>query len=162
MARPETIKFEIKRYEGAPRTFENDLVAQLPGLLITQYQVANGECPPLEDGCLGLRFDFLDDWYSIVAFLDSEKRPTGYYHVSMQSPLRHDGGVWKGYDLILKLDLSPNWDYSVTDEVEFCTAVEEGWMRVYAAANAREALRKICSMLDKRSLPQEVMDAVCG
>ena len=162
MARPETIKFEIKRYEGGPRTFESDLVAQLPGLLITQYQVTDGQCPSLEPGCLALRFDFVDDWYSITAFLDRDKRPTGYYHVSMQSRLRHDNGVWKGYDLILNLNVSPDWDYSVCDEVEFCTAVEEGWMRVYAAANAREALRKICALLDKRSLPQEVMDAVCG
>ena len=162
MARPETIKFDIKRYEGAPRAFENDLVAQLPGLLITQYQVANRECPSLEAGCLALRFDFVEDWYSIIAYLDHDKRPTGHYHVSMQSPLRHDNGVWKGYDLVLNIDVSPDWDYSVADEVEFCTAVEDGWMRVYAAANAREALRKICTLLDRHSLPQEVMDAVCG
>ncbi|MBN1593437.1 MAG: DUF402 domain-containing protein [Candidatus Coatesbacteria bacterium] len=162
MSRPETVKFEFKQYEGGPRTFENDLVAQLPGLLITQYPISNGECSPLEAGCLALRFDFVDDWYSITAYLEPDKRPTGYYHISMQSPLRHDDGVWKGYDLILNLDLGPDWDYSVADEIEFCTAVEDGWMRVYAAANAREALRKICCLLDDRILPQEVMDAVCG
>lgn len=162
MARPETIKFEIKRYECVPRIFENDLVAQLPGLLITQYQVAEGECPTPDAGCLALRFDFVDDWYSITAFLDSDKRPTGHYHVCIQSPLRHDNGTWKGYDLILNLDVVPDWEYSVSDEVEFCSAVEDGWMRVYAAANAREALRKMCSLLDKRNLPQEVMDAVYG
>ena len=161
MARPETVKFEIKRYEGGPRMFETDLVAQLPGLIISQYQPSNGEHPSLEAG-VALRFDFFDDWYSVIAYLDPDKRPTGYYHISMQSPLRHDNGVWKGYDLILNLDVTPDWCYSVTDEVEFCTAVEEGWMRVYAAANAREALRKICALLDRRSLPQEVMDAVLG
>jgi len=162
VARPETVKFEIKRYEGAARTFENDLVAQLPGLIITQYQPADGECAACQDRCVALRFDFVDDWYSITAYLGPDKRPTGYYHISMQSPLRHDSGIWKGYDLILNLDVSPDWDYSVMDEVEFCTAVEDGWMRVYAAANAREALRKICALLDRRSLPQEVMDAVLG
>ena len=162
MARPETIRFEIKHYNGAPRVFENDLVAQLPGLLITQFEVPLCERPDLAADRLALRFDFTDDWYSVIAFLDEDKSPTGHYRISMQAPLRNEDEVWKSLDLILGLEISPNGDYVVTGEEEFCGAVEEGWMRVYAAANAREALRKLCHMLDEGQLPQEVMDAVCG
>lgn len=162
MARSETIRFEIKHHDGALRVFENDLVAQLPGLLITQFEVPLCERPDVAADKLALRFDFTDEWYSVIAFLDGDKSPTGHYRISIQSPLRNEGVVWKSLDLILGLEISPNGDYLVTGEEEFCGAVEEGWMRVYAAANAREALRKLCQMLDEGRLPQEVMDAVCG
>lgn len=111
---------------------------------------------------MALRFDFLEEWYSILAFLDEDKRPTGHYHVALQSPLRNELGMWRGYDLLLNLEVHAGWDYKVHGEEEFCEAVEEGWMRVYAAANAREAMRKLCAMLDNGGLPQEVMDAVLG
>lgn len=162
MARLETIKFEISQYQRAPRVFESDVVAQLPGLLITQFEVPDAEHLGQEADKVALKFDFIDDWYCVVAFLDGNKRPTGHYRISIQTPLRNEGGAWKGCDLILGLEVGPNWDYVVIGEEDFCAAVEEGWMRVYAAANAREALRRLCLMLGGHSLPQEVMDAVRG
>jgi len=162
LARPETIRFEIKRHRDGPRTFENDLVAHLPGLLITQFEVHPSEHPDRAADRLALRFDFTDEWYSVIAFLDENKLPTGHYRIFMQSPLRQEDRFFTTFDLILGLEVSPSGEYEVTGEEEFCDAVEEGWMRVYAAANAREALRKLCLMLDEGRLPQEVMDAVCG
>lgn len=162
MARAETVKFELRTYGGLPLTFENDLVAQLPGLLITQFAVPEGEFPGLGTDRVALRFDFVDDWYSVLAFLDGSKKPTGHYRISIQTPMGTEGSIWRGTDLVLGLEVPPNGDYFVTGEEDFCAAVEEGWMRVYAAANAREALRKLCLMLDEGCLPQEVMDAVGG
>jgi hypothetical protein len=162
LARLEIVRFEIKRYKKAPLAFENDMVAQLPGLLITQFAVPHDEHPDGVGDTLALRFDFTDDWYSVIAFLNGDKSPTGHYRISMQSPLHNEGGLWKTYDLVLGMEVRPNGDYMITGEEEFCAAVEESWMRVYAAANAREALRKLCTMLDEGQLPQEVMDAVCG
>lgn len=162
MARLEVVRFDIKRYRNTPLSFANDLVAELPGLLITQFEVPSEKHPDGLDGTLALRFDFTDDWYSVVAYLNGDKSPTGHYRIRMQAPLHNEGGVWKSYELVLGMEVRPNGDYMVTGEEEFCAAVEEGWMRVYAAANAREALRKLCGMLDEGQLPQEVMDAVCG
>jgi predicted RNA-binding protein associated with RNAse of E/G family len=162
MVRTETVRFEIRRHRGPSKFFENDLVARLPGLLITQFEVPSGEHPDLATDKLALRFDFTDEWYSVIAFLDDEKSPTGHYRIFIQSPLQDEDGMWRAFDLILGLEVTPNGMYTVTGEEEFCGAVEEGWMRVYAAANAREALRKLCIMLDQGQLPQEVMDAVGG
>ena len=162
MTRPETISFELERYQSDPQSFENELVAQLPGLLITQFPTLARESPDQVANGVVLRFDFIDDWYSVLAFLDADKQPTGRYRISIQTPLRNDGRKWHGNDLILGVEVLPDGSYSLTGEEDFCTAVEEGWMRVYAAANAREALRKLCIMLDEGCLPQEVMDAVCG
>jgi len=162
MTRQETISFEFRRYRSDPLASENELVAQLPGLLITQFPASERESPDQAANGVVLRFDFVDDWYSVLAFLDSDKQPTGRYHISMQTPLMNDGGKWRGNNLILGVEISPNGSYLVTGEEDFCAAVEEGWMRVYAAAKAREALRKLCLMLDEGCLPQEVMDAVCG
>jgi predicted RNA-binding protein associated with RNAse of E/G family len=158
VARPDTVKFHLKRYDATPQEFENELVAQLPGLVISQFDVPkpshNGH------GVTGLRFDFVEDWYSIVAYLDETKSPTGYYDVSMQSPLHHDGNVWKGILLVLCAEVEPGWQYAILNEEEFIQAVEDGWMRVFAAAKARAALRDICKLLDEHCLPQEVMDAL--
>lgn len=162
MARTQTIRFEFQRYRDDPEIIENDLVAELPGLLITQFSVAEGESPSPDADRVGLRFDFVDDWYSVLAFLDQDKRPTGHYRIGIQTPLRSHEGLWRGSKLLLGLEVFPNGEYSVTGEEEFCAAVEEGWMRVYAAAKAREALRNLCIMLDDGCLPQEVMDAVGG
>jgi len=159
MVRAESVKFELNRYHGDSQKFENDLVAQLPGLLITQFAIADGTSRVRQDR-LGLRFDFVDDWYNVLAFLDGDKNPTGHYTVALQTPLRNDEGVWKGCDLLLGLEIVPGRDYAILGEEEFFSAVQEGWMRVYAAAKARETLRKLCLMLDEGRLPQEVMDAV--
>lgn len=159
MARSEAARFSFRQYGSASQQFENELVAQLPGLLITQFTVPqaprNGH-----HGSTGLRFDFMDDWYSVVAYLDDEKRPTGYYRISCQSPLHKADGTWKGVGLVLEADVEPDWQYSILHEEEFIQAVEDGWMRVYSAAKARQALRDICKLLDAHSLPQEVMDAL--
>lgn len=161
MARPETVRFELNQYQTGIQVFENDLVAQLPGLLITQFTVQEEPSSRARDK-IGLRFDFVDDWYSVLAFLDDSKRPTGHYLVSMQTPLSNEDGIWKGNDLVLKLEVLSQGDYLITCEEEFYAAVEGGWMRVYSAAKAREALHKICLMLEEGCLPQEVMDAVGG
>ncbi len=159
MARPDKVRFHFKQYDAVPQEFENELVAQLPGLLISQFSVPQ---PPRNGhhGMTGLRFDFIEDWYSIIAYLDGEKNPTGYYHVSMQSPLYNDDGVWRGIRLVLEADVEPGWEYTILNEEEFIQAVEEGWMRIYAAAKAREALRDMCKLLDEHCLPQEIMDAL--
>lgn len=162
MARPQIVKFEIRRYRRDSLVFANDLVAELPGLLITQFEVPHTEHPDGIGDTLALRFDFTEEWYSVIAFLNGDKSPTGHYRIYMQSPPRNEDGVWKTYDLVLGMEVRPNGDYMVTGEEDFCAAVEESWMRVFAAANAREALRKLCGMLDEGQLPQEVMDAVCG
>ena len=162
MVRPETVRFEIRRHHGPSKVFVNDLVARLPGLLITQFEVPPNEHPDLATDRLALRFDFTDEWYSVIAFLDVDESPTGHYRIFIQSPLQNEDEMWRTFDLILGLEVTPNGMYTVTGEEEFCGAVEEGWMRVYAAANARESLRKLCAMLDEGQLPQEVMDAVCG
>ncbi|MDH7481588.1 MAG: hypothetical protein QHH26_06385 [Armatimonadota bacterium] len=153
------VKFEIRRYKSDVHKFENDLVAYLPGLLITQSTVSN-DLATLDKDTTALRFDFIEDWYSVTAFLDSAKNPTGHYHISIQSPLRNDNGVWKGDDLVLAVEVYSNWEYAILNEEAFSCAVEEGWMRIYAAANARECLRKLTLMLDEHCLPPEVMDAV--
>ncbi len=162
MAQAETIRFEIQRYKRPVDVFENDLVARLPGLLITQFQVPIIEHPDGIGGMLALRFDFTEEWYSVIAFLNNDKSPAGHYRITAQSPLREERNLCKTSDLVLGMEVRPNSNYIITGEEEFCAAVEEGWMRVYAAANAREALRKLSAMLDEGRLPQEVMDAVCG
>lgn len=159
MARPDTAQFQMKQYDDRPQAFENELIAQLPGLLISQFDVPQPPCNG-HHGATGLRFDFMDDWYSIIAYLDDGKNPTGYYHISMQSPLHNDDGIWKGTDLVLAADIAPGWEYMVRNEEEFIQAVEDGWMRVYAAANARKALRDMCNLVEQGRLPQEVMDAL--
>jgi len=111
---------------------------------------------------MALRFDFVEEWYSILAFLDRDGNPTGHYRVGMQTPLQNDEGVWTGDDLLLGLEVLPDFHYVVTGEDDFLTAVEDGWMKVFTAAKARESLRGLCAMVDGGSLPQEVMDAVHG
>lgn len=162
MYRPEDIAFELTRYHDDPRRFTSALVAQLPGLLITQSSVYSNEHRPCGNDSVALRFDFIEDWYSVLAFLDANKQPTGHYRISIQTPLTSHDGVWCGCDLLLGIEVMPGHGYAVMGEEDFCEAVEDGWMRVYAAANAREAMRKLCRLLDEGRLPQEVMDAVCG
>ena len=160
MAQIDTISFEFRRYRQSTAQFENENVAELPGLLITQRTLNNDE-PKLHDNDkLVLRFDFIDDFYSVQVFLDAEKQPTGHYRCTMQTPLRNIDGVWKGDDLLLGLEVLPGFQYYITGENEFFSAVEEGWMRVHSAAKAREILRRLCHMIENGCLPQEVMDAV--
>jgi predicted RNA-binding protein associated with RNAse of E/G family len=137
-------------------------VAKLPGLLITQFVISQRTLPGLDDDKMALRFDFLDDWYSVTAFLDQYKQPTGHYRIGTQTPVEVFDRVWRCDDLVLGLEIHPNYEYHITGEKEFLSAVDEGWMRVYSATKAREALRELCVMLDRGALPPEVMDAVHG
>ena len=159
MVRPSKVRFVINRYRSEPHIYENELVARLPGLLITQFTLPPEEPAPDR---VGLRFDFIEDWYAVLAFLDDRKKPTGHYRLLIQTPLLDSEGIWRGTDLLLHIDVRPDGSYVIDGDDCFCHAVEEGWMRVYSAANAREALRRLCSMLDLGKLPQEVMDAVAG
>jgi predicted RNA-binding protein associated with RNAse of E/G family len=68
--------------------------------------------------------------------------------------------VWKGDDLLLKIKVFADWSYKVEGDAEFTAAVDGGWMHPDAAMNARDTIRKMCVMLNDRTLPPEVMDAV--
>ncbi|HEY3299060.1 MAG TPA: hypothetical protein VGK34_10425 [Armatimonadota bacterium] len=162
MARTETINFEFRRFNSFIRRYENDLVAKLPGLLITQFVVPQSTLSCFQGDRLALRFDFVDDWYCVMAFLDDNGNATGHYRVDIQSPLISDDGVWKGDHLLLGLVIKPDFHYTIVGEDDFLSAVEEGWLKVSRAAKARESLRALCHMVDGGSLPQEVMDAVHG
>ncbi|MHB0913802.1 MAG: hypothetical protein ACYC2Y_10235 [Armatimonadota bacterium] len=160
IGRPETVTLELRRYQEEPERLENDLVAKLPGLVLSQYIVPQCSLPCFYDDRLALRFDFVDDWYCIHAYLNGDKRPTGHYRISMQTPLRLDEGVWRGDSLVLGLEVLPGFEYKVTGEERFVRAVDEGWIRISTASHARDALRGLCSVLEDRCLPPEVMDAV--
>lgn len=161
MSKPETVKFELRRYNDDLELFENDYVAQLPGLLITQFNIESDGHGNSDDR-VALRFDFIDDWYSIIAFLDEDKHSTGHFEISMQSPLSHDGYVWRGDDLILDLAIFPSLKYELKGEDDFTSAIEQGWIRIRSAAKVQEALHKLCLMLEDGCLPPEVMDAMDG
>lgn len=162
MVKPKTISFEFRTYPDGAKVFSNDFVAHLPGLLITQFAVDNNHSLSLAMNIdtTALRFDFLDDWYSVIAFLDGLNKPTGHYIINTQTPLICQDGMWKGDNLLLKLEVYRDWQYSILGEKDLISAVDDGWMMVNSAINARETIRKTCTMLDDRSLPQEVMDAV--
>lgn len=160
MARTDTIEFEFRRYRRNNSHFASDIVAELPGLLISQMPLSEDETGINDTDSLVLRFDFIDDYYHVKVFLDENKRPTGHYRCSMQTPLRRVEGIWKGDDLLLSLEVLPGFEYYITGEDEFFSAVEEGWMRVHSAAKAREILRRLTHMIENGCLPQEIMDAV--
>jgi predicted RNA-binding protein associated with RNAse of E/G family len=160
LARIDTVKFAFRRYKAGLRFFENDLVAELPGLIISQFPLPDDCHSCLSGDRTALRFDFVDDWYSVLAFLDRDNRSTGHYRIRMQSSLREERGLWKGDDLLLRVEILQNWAYEIVGEEEFFTAVDDGWMRVHAAANARQTMRRFCAMLNDGCLPQEVMDAI--
>ncbi|MHB1456335.1 MAG: hypothetical protein ACYC0V_05405 [Armatimonadota bacterium] len=160
MTRPANYIFELRQYPEGVRNFTNDFVACLPGLVITQFNLERDT--PDGAGSINtiLRFDFVEDWYSVLAFLDIENKPTGHYVISAQSPMDFKDGSWKGDDLILKIKVFADWSYQIEGDKDFIAAIESGWMQADAAMNARETIRKICVMLNDRTLPPEVMDAV--
>ncbi|MHB1001162.1 MAG: hypothetical protein ACYC27_18110 [Armatimonadota bacterium] len=160
MARPESVSLEFRLYPDSFHTYCNDFVADLPGLIITQFLVNQRHIDKYSPDTTALRFDFVDDWYSVLAFLDHANQPTGHYIIYAQTPLMQSNGIWKGDNLLLKLVVKKGWNYSIEGEERFLSAVDDGWMRIDSALNARESIRKICTMLDDRSLPLEVMDAV--
>lgn len=160
MTRPANYTFELRQYPEGIRRFTNDFVACLPGLVITQFTLERDT--PDGSGSINtiLRFDFVEDWYSVLAFLDTENKPTGHYVISAQSQMTFRDGMWKGDDLLLKVKVFADWSYAIEGDVEFTSAVNSGWISEDAAVNARETIRKICVMLNDRTLPPEVMDAV--
>lgn len=160
MTRQSSATFVLQHYPEGEISFTNDFVAHLPGLIITQFSLNR----ILADGSSNintvLRFDFIDDWYSVLAFLDENNKSTGHFVISAQTPLQLKDGIWKGCDLILKIKVQSDWSYSINGEEDFLSATDDGWMRVYFAVNARDTIQKICSMLNDHTLPPEIMDAV--
>lgn len=160
MARVDTIKFAFRRYQSEVQFLKNEFIAELPGLLITQFPVTGEERSALVNDRTVLRFDFVDDWYSVLAFLDGDNGSTGHYRVAAQTPLQFEAGIWQGDNLILGIEIMQNWAYTITGESAFHSAVDDGWITVNSAMYARDTIRRFRTMLEDGCLPQEVMDAV--
>lgn len=152
--------FVLRQFPDGEKVFTNDLVARLPGLVITQFQLNRPSPNGGSSVNTVLRFDFTDDWYSVLAFLDAENNPTAQYLISAQTPLQYENGVWRGDDLILKVRVQADWSYTIEGTEEFWKAVDAGWMDPYKASNAQDAIRRMCAMLNDHALPPEVMDAM--
>lgn len=162
MGLPETVKFEFTRHEQVVKSFENELVASLPGLLITQFSVPSESSVGMIDDKVVLRFDFCDDWYSVLVYLDEMNHPTGHYKIYVQTPLVHHGDFWSGEDMVVGMEIIPGFGYLLKGEEEFLRNTRDGWIQAGTFLRVRDTMRTLRSMLDEGTLPQEVMYAVNG
>jgi uncharacterized protein len=106
----------------------------------------------ISSGTISTEYYWLDRWYNVFRFSDSDRKLKNFYCNVNQPPV-FDGHVLSYIDLDIDVLVAPDLTYKILDVVDF----EEN-TRCYGypddvQANARQALKELTTLIESKIFP---------
>ena len=154
---PERITVRVLKYDGSEyRRWEATLAQQHDSLIVLDAEFADEVRHHLlgniSRGTRTIEYYWLDRWYNIFRFLESNGATKLYYcNVNMRPEIR--GGILSYIDLDLDILVQPDFSYQVLDLEEFeANAARYGYTD-QVKRQAHTALAELISMIETRQFP---------
>ncbi len=152
---PVTIN-SLKYDQTIRRTWQVDLVDQDGSLLIFAGEFDSDVDHPdlgfIPRGTISHEYYWLDRWYNIFRFLESDGSLRNYYcNVSM--PSRFQNGVLEYIDLDIDVVVWPDGRHVVLDMNEFAENVDQLSYPANVCSNALEGLTELIDLVASRKFP---------
>ena len=154
---PKQITVRVLKYDGSEyRRWEATLAQRDESLIVLDAEFADEVQHHLlgniSRGTRTIEYYWLDRWYNIFRFLESDGGTKLYYcNINMRPEI--SGGVLSYIDLDLDILVQPDFSYQVLDLEEFETnAVQFGYPD-QVKRQAHKALAELISMIETRQFP---------
>ncbi|MGH9873987.1 MAG: DUF402 domain-containing protein [Pyrinomonadaceae bacterium] len=145
------------KYDGVlHRTWDAELIRQDGSLVVLDAQfpeeVVHDLLGTIASGTQSLEYYWLDRWYNIFRFAQTDGRLRNYY-CNVNVPASFDGETLSYVDLDLDILVDPDFSYCVLDVEDFERNARRYGYTEEVQANARQALIELVSMIETRRFP---------
>ena len=147
----------VLKYDGREHRRWPARIAKTEGSLLVLDAVFDEEIKhellgTISSGTISTEYYWLDRWYNVFRFSDSNQ-PLRNFYCNINQPPSFDGRVLSYIDLDIDVLVAPDFTYKILDVDDF----EENATR-YAypdevQANARRALAELISLIEARAFP---------
>jgi uncharacterized protein len=147
----------VLKYDGREHRRWPARIAKLEGPLLVldavfEEEIKHDLLGTISSGTLSTEYYWLDRWYNVFRFSDSDQKLRNFY-CNVNQPPSFDGRVLSYIDLDIDVLVAPDLTFQILDVEDF----EENTKR-YAypedvQANARQALKELTTLIEARKFP---------
>ena len=154
---PEQITVRVLKYDGSEyRRWDATLAQQDESLMVLDGEFANEVQHHLlgniSRGTRTIEYYWLDRWYNIFRFLESDGA-TRLYYCNVNTKPEISRGILTYIDLDMDILVYPDFSYQVLDLEEFETNAARYGYTDQVKRQAHKALAELISMIETRHFP---------
>ena len=153
----DTIVVSVLKYDGREHRRWPARIAKVEGPLLVLDAVFDEEIEhellgTISSGTISTEYYWLDRWYNVFRFSDSDGHLKNFYCNINQPPV-FDGRILSYIDLDIDVLVAPDFSYKVLDLEDFEENAKRYTYPGDVQANARRALLKLTSLIESRAFP---------
>lgn len=153
----DTIVVRVLKYDGREHRRWPARIARVEGPLLVLDAVFDEEIEhdllgTISSGTISTEYYWLDRWYNVFRFSDSEGRLQNFY-CNINQPPALDGRVLSYIDLDIDVLIAPDFTYKILDLEDFEENAERYAYPEDIQVNARRALNELTSLIKTRTFP---------
>jgi len=155
--KPNAITVRVLKHDGAEYRRWNATIARQTGSLIIlnaafDDDVQHDLLGNISRGTRTIEYYWLDRWYNIFRFLESDGT-TKLFYCNVNMPPAISGGILSYIDLDIDILVQPDFSYRVLDLDEFASnALHYGYSE-QVKSQAQSAIDELISMIETRQFP---------
>lgn len=143
--------------------YHQELIEDRGNLIVSKFTFEDLDAPTIiggkevvANGYHAILFEFFEPPLEILKIHDRDANLTGYYCNINSKPSRFEGG-YEIIDLFIDVFVFPDMRYEILDEMEFETAVREGWITPEQENLARRTVDRLVTEIKASEFPPEVV-----
>lgn len=106
----------------------------------------------ISSGTISTEYYWLDRWYNVFRFSDSNHKVQNFY-CNINQPPSFDGRVLSYIDLDIDVLVAPDFTYKILDVDDFEENAQRYAYPHEVQANARQALAELIALIETRAFP---------
>jgi len=147
----------VFKYDGREHRRWPARLAKVEGPLLVLEAVFEEEIKhdllgTISSGTLSTEYYWLDRWYNVFRFSDSERKLKNFY-CNVNQPPTFDGRVLSYIDLDIDVLVAPDLTYQILDVEDFEENTKRYGYPDDVQANARQALKELTALIEARRFP---------
>jgi protein associated with RNAse G/E len=151
------ITVRVLKYDGTEyRRWNATLARQDESLIVLDAEfeddVAHHLLGNIRSGTRTIEYYWLDRWYNIFRFLESDGS-TKLYYCNVNMPPTISGGILSYIDLDIDVLVQPDFSYQILDLEEFAANAERYGYPEQVKAQTHKALAELISIIEARLFP---------
>ena len=155
--RPKEIVVSVLKYDGREHRRWPARIARNSGSLLVLDAVFDQEIQhellgTISSGTISTEYYWLDRWYNVFRFSDSNQTLQNFY-CNINQPPSFDGHVLSYIDLDIDVLVAPDFTYKILDVDDFEENAKRYAYPDEVQANARVALAELISLIETRAFP---------
>ncbi|HEX7332456.1 MAG TPA: DUF402 domain-containing protein [Pyrinomonadaceae bacterium] len=152
-----TIVVSVLKYDGREHRRWPARIAKTEGSLLVLDAVFDEEIKhellgTISSGTISTEYYWLDRWYNVFRFSDSNQTLQNFY-CNVNQPPSFDGRVLSYIDLDIDVLVAPDFTYKILDVDDFEENAKRYAYPDEVQANARRALAELMSLIEARAFP---------